>query len=123
MIKVITQYLAALFFFAAVSVQADEAYIQPTAAGWDVRPIITVGESAANGYRMVGIPDGLGAFDNSDGSFTLLMNHEVAADKGVMRAHGQKGAFVSRWVIDAETMAVRSGADLEQNTVPSGLAI
>jgi hypothetical protein len=122
MIKVITQYLAALFFFAALPVQADEAYIQPTAAGWEVRPIITVGESAANGYRMVGVPDGLGAFDNDDGSFTLLMNHEIAADKGVMRAHGQKGAFVSRWVIDAETLTVRSGADLVQNTVPAGLA-
>jgi hypothetical protein len=122
MIKVITQYLAALFFFAAAPVQADEAYIQPTTTGWEVRPIITVGESAANGYRMVGIPDGLGAFDNGDGSFTLLMNHEIAADKGVMRAHGQKGAFVSRWVIDAETLTVRSGADLVQNTVPAGLA-
>ncbi len=26
---------------------------------------------------MVGIPDGLGAFDNHDGTFTVLMNHEL----------------------------------------------
>jgi hypothetical protein len=32
-------------------------------------------------YRMVGIPDGMGAFDNHDGTFTLLMNHEVAPDR------------------------------------------
>ncbi|MDD2934463.1 MAG: DUF839 domain-containing protein [Methylotenera sp.] len=121
MIKVITQYLAALLFLAAMPVLAGEAYIQPLVTGWEVRPIITVGESAANGYRMVGVPDGLGTFDNNDGTMTLLMNHEIAADKGVMRAHGQKGAFVSRWVIDVETLKVRSGADLVQNTVPAGL--
>jgi hypothetical protein len=120
--KTMTQYLAILLVFSCISAVAGDAYIQPVAAGWEVRPIITVGESAANGYRMVGVPDGLGAYDNDDGSFTLLMNHEIAADKGVMRAHGQKGAFVSRWVIEAETLAIRSGADLVQNTVPAGLA-
>ncbi len=26
---------------------------------------------------MVGIPDGLGAFDNYDGTFTVLMNHDI----------------------------------------------
>src|SRR5262245_65271755 len=39
--------------------------------------ILTVGDSVG-GYRMVGIPDGLGAFDNGDGTFTLLMNHEIS---------------------------------------------
>ncbi|MDD2832823.1 MAG: DUF839 domain-containing protein [Methylotenera sp.] len=122
MVKVITQYLAALLFLATMPVLADEAYIQPLVKGWEARPIITVGGSAANGYRMVGVPDGLGVFDNGDGTSTVLMNHEIAADKGAIRAHGQKGAFVSRWVIDAETLKVRSGADLVQSTVPAGLA-
>lgn len=36
--------------------------------------ILSVGDSVG-GYRMVGIPDGLGAFDNGDNTFTLLMNH------------------------------------------------
>ncbi|MDP2071013.1 alkaline phosphatase PhoX [Methylotenera sp.] len=120
--KTMTKCLAVLLVFCCIPAVAGDAYIQPATVGWEVRPIITVGESAANGYRMVGVPDGLGAHDNDDGSFTLLMNHEIAADKGVIRAHGQKGAFVSRWVIDAETLAVRSGADLVQNTVPAGLA-
>jgi hypothetical protein len=31
--------------------------------------ILTVGDSVG-GYRMVGIPDGLGAYDNGDGTFT-----------------------------------------------------
>ena len=47
-------------------------------------------------YRMVGIPDGLGAYDNGNGTFTVLMNHEIAGGGGVARAHGSAGAFVSK---------------------------
>ena len=65
-------------------------------------------------YRMVGIPDGLGAFDNSDGTFTLLANHELSGAEGITRAHGFRGAFVSRWTIDKETLTVLHGEDLMQ---------
>jgi len=61
---------------------------------------------------MAGIPDGLGAYDNGDGTFTVLLNHEFPASSGVVRAHGAKGAFVSRWVVDKETLQVTSGEDL-----------
>jgi hypothetical protein len=61
---------------------------------------------------MAGIPDGLGAFDNGDGTFTMLMNHEISGNLGVVRAHGAAGAFVSRWVIDKETLDVLHGEDL-----------
>jgi hypothetical protein len=80
-----------------------------------------VGEAAANGYAMVGVPDGLGAYANPDGSMTLLMNHELAGNKGAVRAHGQKGAFVSRWVIDVESLQVQSGSDLVRATMPIGV--
>jgi hypothetical protein len=63
--------------------------------------ILTMGD-AVGGYRLVGVPDGLGAFDNGDGTFTLLVNHEIAASRvalGIPRAHGAKGAFVSRWIV------------------------
>src|SRR5262249_35020479 len=43
----------------------------PVGANVSTRPILTVGDSVG-GYRMVGIPDGLGAFDNGDGTFTVL---------------------------------------------------
>jgi hypothetical protein len=65
---------------------------------------------------MVGIPDGLGAFDNNDGTFTVVMNHELGAAAGVTREHGVKGSFVSRWVIDKETHAVLHGEDLMKAT-------
>ena len=36
------------------------------------KSILTVGD-AVGSYRMVGVPDGLGAFDNGDGTFTVLL--------------------------------------------------
>jgi hypothetical protein len=92
-------------------------YVTPTAAGWDVTSIISVGDAAGNGYRMVGIPDGLGAYDNGDSTFTVLMNHEIGANSlgnplGIARAHGAAGAFVSEWVINKSDFKVISGSDL-----------
>jgi hypothetical protein len=63
---------------------------------------------------MVGIPDGLGAFAQDGGSFGLVMNHELPNTAGKVRAHGQKGAFVSKWSIDRRTHAVTAGSDLIQ---------
>ena len=100
---------------------ASTNYILPLAPDWQVQSIITVGEAAANGYAMVGVPDGLGAYANADGSMTLLMNHELAGNKGAVRSHGQKGAFVSRWVIDVESLKVQSGSDLVRATMPVGV--
>jgi hypothetical protein len=85
-----------------------------------IRAIFTTGDSAnskpdGTPYRMVGLPDGLGAFDNGDGTFTLLSNHEIpSATAGIERAHGAKGAFVSRWTIRKADLAVLKGEDLIQ---------
>lgn len=93
------------------SASAREAYVVPVSSGWDVRPVLSVGESAADGYQMAGVPDGLGAFDNGDGTLTVLMNHELASGKGIARAPGGQGAFVSRWSIRLADLAVVQGAD------------
>jgi hypothetical protein len=93
-------------------------YVVPTHDGVRTKALLTVGDSVntkpdgTTPYRMVGIPDGLGAFDNDDGTFTLLMSHELGNTAGVTRAHGGKGAFVSRWVIDKRTLKVLHGEDL-----------
>jgi hypothetical protein len=42
----------------------------------------------------------------------LLMNQELGNTVGVTRAHGAKGAFVSKWVIRKSDLAVMSGSDL-----------
>src|SRR5262245_5052736 len=94
-------------------------YVVPLVNGVTTQTVLTVGASV-NGYRMVGIPDGLGAFDNGNGTFTLLMNHELGAASGITRAHGGTGSFVSRWVINKTTLQVVSGQDADSVYVLSG---
>jgi hypothetical protein len=88
-------------------------YVVPVATGVKITSILTTGDSVG-GYKMVGIPDGLGAYDNYDGTFTLLMNQELGNTVGVTRNHGSIGAFVSRWVINKSDFKVLGGADLMQ---------
>src|SRR4051794_24399704 len=91
---------------------SQSPYLVRSQPGVVTKSILTVGDAAgtkADGtpYRMVGVPDGLGAFDNGDGTFTLLMNHELGNTAGVQRAHGATGAFVSKWTIEKGSLRVR----------------
>jgi serralysin len=70
--------------------------------------------NAGQPWRMVGIPDGLGAFDNGDGTITVLLNHELGATSGVVRDHGATGAFVSKLIIDKASLEVQQADDLSQ---------
>ncbi len=85
-------------------------HVLPSLGGVQTKSILTVGDNVG-GYRMVGIPDGMGALDQGDGSFNLYVNHELGPTSGVARAHGATGAFVSRWNVDAATLGVNTGAD------------
>ncbi len=89
-------------------------YLTPINPGTKFTSILTAGD-VVNGYKMVGVPDGLGAYDNNDGTFTVLMNHELGNTSGITRAHGSTGAFVSKWVINKSDFTVLSGADLIQS--------
>lgn len=96
---------------------SQSPYLLPIAPGVTNTSLLTVGDAAGNGYRMVGIPDGLGAFDNGNGTITVLMNHELRSDRGIVRAHGATGAFVSKWIIDKKTLKVLEGSDLIKRLV------
>jgi hypothetical protein len=124
--------LAIAIASAAASATAQTTYVKGPSTGstpylratsplvTKVTSILTVDNTGSNaddsigGYGMVGIPDGLGAFDNEDGTFTVLMNHELRDTAGAVRAHGSKGAFVSKWVINKSDLSVASGGDLIQ---------
>lgn len=98
-----------------------KAYLLPSAPGVKVKAILTVGDAVGTKpdgtpYRLVGIPDGTGAFDNGDGTFTLLVNHELPGS-GVARAHGGRGAFVSKWTVRKADLAVLKGEDLGKRSV------
>lgn len=59
---------------------AQTPYIVPTAPGWEVVSLISVGDSARNvDYRMVGIPDGMGALPGK-----FAGNGGYVADKAFM---------------------------------------
>lgn len=91
-----------------------EPYLIPSVSGVKFISILTAGEPI-DGYRMVGIPDGLGAFNSEWDKFTVMMNHEIPGTSGIVRKHGAKGAFVSRWTIDRRTLKVRKGQDFAQS--------
>ncbi len=78
--------------------------------------IISVGDALPGSTSGVfgGIPDGLGAFDNGDGTFTVIANHEYNSSLGTVHDHGSIGAYIDRIVIDKSTLAVVSGDDAMQ---------
>ena len=105
-----------------LSVEVDfensvQPYLVPMAPGIVVKALFTAGDSVNNKpdgtpYRMVGIPDGLGAYDNGDGTFTMLSNHEISTPAGIVRAHGGKSAFVSKWTVRKSDLTFVKGEDL-----------
>jgi hypothetical protein len=100
-------------------------YIVPSIPGVITKSILSNGngtttpdevhaKTGGGSYRFVGIPDGLGWYDNGNNTFTLLSNHELGATVGTARDHGTIGAFVSEWIINKADLSVVSGHDLMQ---------
>ncbi|MFO1183360.1 MAG: hypothetical protein U1E56_01075 [Bauldia sp.] len=94
----------------ATKAASGAPYILPTAPGWSATSLLTTGD-AVKGYALAGIPDGVGLFDNGDRTLTVLINHEIGSERGAVRGHGGKGAFVSRWTLNKDTLEVTGGRD------------
>ena len=104
----------------------------------DIHSILTVGDfvnfkpDGISPYYFCGIPDGMGAYLNNDGTMTVLVTHEYATNNGgsVPRAHHpagfSNGAFTSQWKINitpgADFLKVVSGEDMMNSlsTVTNG---
>lgn len=93
---------------------SQSPYLLPTAPGVNITSIFTAGDEA-NGYKMVGIPDGLAAINNGNGTFTVLVTHGLPAADGVPRAHGATGSFVSQLTVANASLRVTTGDDLIQS--------
>ncbi len=93
------------------------------------------GEPMFDGYFHTGSADGTAAYDNGDGTFTALVNHEIPyipsmtvsfplsiilpnfVNEQRELAHGGKGAHVAKWVVNrpdhaTDPLKVISGEDL-----------
>ena len=90
-----------------------DPYVLPVADRVHITSLLTVNDAGAagNGYEMVGIPDGIG-LSVDRGRVVAYMNHELRDAQGIVRRHGQTGAFASRLEIDRRTLAVTNGSDL-----------
>lgn len=116
----------------AFSPSTDQGpYATPLIAGVTTEPIFTVGETTTlntggtpNGYRLTGIPDGLGAYTDEQGLVHLFMNHEFFANRQtgpdpgvwpvtipVLGQEGVKGSDVSEIILDPETGNVLSAKE------------
>jgi Bacterial protein of unknown function (DUF839) len=87
-------------------------YVEPVGSQYAVTALFSaddrvplLGGTPGQEYRMVGIPDGLGAHPNPDGTSTLYMNHELgftAQSEPVVGGPKNRGAIVSQWILDAD---------------------
>ncbi|MBL7920579.1 MAG: choice-of-anchor D domain-containing protein [Bacteroidia bacterium] len=89
-------------------------YLNPLVANATITSVFTATQTSGS-YTASGLMDGAGAWDNGNGTFSMLINHEAGNTAGSTRAHGSIGAFVSKWIINKSTLAVVSGTDLIQN--------
>lgn len=84
--------------------------------------LLTAGDTVAGAtladgqpWRFAGTPDGIGAYDNGDGTATVVVNHEFRADDGGPHDTGApSGSFVDRLTISKASLAVVSAQELGQ---------
>ncbi|MGI8512662.1 MAG: alkaline phosphatase PhoX [Solirubrobacteraceae bacterium] len=83
-------------------------YVKPIDSGYRIKPLISVGDQVpetshpAARYRMVGIPDGLGARHAGGGKVELFMNHELGntvTSEPDVGGPANRGAFVSKFTL------------------------
>ena len=86
-------------------------YAVPVGADYSIIPILSVGDrvprisDASQLFQMIGIPDGLGAYANKDGTTTVFMNQELPNNVNSEPIVGQpltRGAFVSKLILGAD---------------------
>lgn len=87
-------------------------YLVGSAPNIGLTSLLTAGDPLPGGGAFAGFADGLSAFDNGDGSITVLVVHMLGASVGLVRDHGATGSYIDRLVIDKQTLAVTFADDL-----------
>jgi hypothetical protein len=104
------------------------AYVKPVAPGVTTGPILTVGEmipltggAPGDTFRVVGIPDGLGAHAadrcrrgrGRGRDLAVLMNHEFGPTQGGAAGPLPAGARVSEFLLDVRKGGKKAGAEVK----------
>ena len=93
-------------------------YVIPVSAGADISVIATTGDYIS-GQILRGTPDGMGALKNSDGTLTLLSNHEITTTAAVQAASGSTtspwASSVSRLTYDPKSNTFTKDENLIKN--------
>src|SRR6188474_3221812 len=83
--RIVVNVVGAIAVTTAVLVAHGVSDRSPDAASPVSWPILTVGDRV-HGYRLMHSPDAIAAFDNGDGTFTLLARHASSASRWVISA-------------------------------------
>jgi hypothetical protein len=95
---------------AIAAISNTKPYAVGIAEGYETTALISAGDTvpetsnAAKQYKIVGIPDGLGAHGNPDGTKTIFMNHELTSATISEPTIGDplnRGALVSKLIVDS----------------------
>lgn len=89
-------------------------YVQTTKPGVSIVMLAAAGDKFGN-FTLPGVPDGLGAYRNADGTLTVLQNHELSLTspaKDIKRAWGGTGSMVSKLTVDVSSGKVTQGEEL-----------
>lgn len=96
---------------AAAVIAPIKEYAVSIVPGYETVKLLSVGDTVpetsqpGKEYQMVGIPDGLGAHGNGDGTAAVYMNHELTGStlsEPVLSDPLNKGALVSKLIVDED---------------------
>lgn len=74
--------------------------------------LVPTTSAPATPFEVAGILDGIGAYDNGNGTVTVIASHEINVGNGVVRRHGANGTFLVEMLVDKNTLQVLSAEDL-----------
>lgn len=89
-------------------------YVQATKPGVSLVMLAAAGDRFGS-FTLPGVPDGLGALKNPDGTLTVLQNHELSLSssaKDIKRAWGGTGSVVSKLTVDVSDGTVSKAEEL-----------
>jgi len=94
----------------AFAAEDKPVYVVSTNSAATVSQILTTGDSVAGSAKWQGIPDGMGAIKNPDGTVSVFVNHELSANDPFVakteRAYGGYGSTISKVTTNAAGTSV-----------------